>query len=325
MIKQFLIISLFNVLFYLAHSRLINYKIFKKKPDQHNFNESDILPFGGFILIIILLIFNSAIDFNLIIFIIFLSILGFMSDNKTFENPRKRLLSIFLSTGLFSFFSGINISYANFPLFNEILKIQEFNYFFTIFCISIVINGVNFVDGINNNVNLYFLIFNAIMLIVKSSFNLNYDLNVILILFSLSFFILNHKNKYMFGDSGAYLIGAIIAVETINLINNIDHISKYFAIILLIYPCYETLFSLIRKIRKSPFAPDKRHIHILLYYYNKKQHLVSSCIINLFNLIFICAGYFFMYDNHVLIFLIMTYMIIYNFLYFQLERRLKLF
>ena len=52
----------------------------------------------------------------------------------------------------------------------------------------------------------------------------------------------------MFGDSGSYIVGFIIAIEIIYLTNELQDISKYFAIIMVIYPCYEVLFSVIRKL-----------------------------------------------------------------------------
>ena len=46
-------------------------------------------------------------------------------------------------------------------------------------------------------------------------------------------------------------------------------ISPYYIISLLWYPCFENLFSLIRKLiaKKSPTNPDNLHLHQLLYKY----------------------------------------------------------
>ena len=58
----------------------------------------------------------------------------------------------------------------------------------------------------------------------------------------------------MLGDAGAYLIGFLSALEVVHITNEIQFLSKYFAIILLAYPSYEVLFSIGRK-RKKRFIP----------------------------------------------------------------------
>ena len=41
------------------------------------------------------------------------------------------------------------------------------------------------------------------------------------------------------------------------------------------YPCFENLFSIIRKFnfKKSPISPDNKHLHQLLFIFLKKNEL----------------------------------------------------
>ena len=76
------------------------------------------------------------------------------------------------------------------------------------------------------------------------------------------------KAKIFLGDSGAYLLGALIAISTINT-NNLDpSISSFFFCILLFYLFFEVFFSFFRKIfvvKTSPLFSDNKHLHMLLY------------------------------------------------------------
>ena len=67
----------------------------------------------------------------------------------------------------------------------------------------------------------------------------------------------------MFGDGGAYLIGFLSALEIVQLTNEIQILSKYFAILLLAYPSYEVLFSIIRKEQESFYFQIQ---NIYIYY-----------------------------------------------------------
>ena len=79
----------------------------------------------------------------------------------------------------------------------------------------------------------------------------------------------------------------------INFHQNFNNISPYFIISLLWYPCFENLFSIIRKFRlnRSPIYPDSNHLHQLLFNFLKKKYNLkniynnnlSTIIILLFN------------------------------------------
>ena len=60
---------------------------------------------------------------------------------------------------------------------------------------------------------------------------------------------LNFLNKLFLGDNGAYMISFFIGFYLITIYNqNYQNITPYFVILLLWYPCFENLFSILRKI-----------------------------------------------------------------------------
>lgn len=82
------------------------------------------------------------------------------------------------------------------------------------------------------------------------------------------FLLLNYPRGLIFaGDGGAYLWGLVIAVASITLVQRHSQISPWFPMLLLIYPVWETLFSIYRKIVRgsSPGVADALHFHQLIY------------------------------------------------------------
>ena len=82
------------------------------------------------------------------------------------------------------------------------------------------------------------------------------------------FLIWNYPRGLLFaGDGGAYLWGVVIAMVSIQLVQRYPGVSPWFPILLLIYPVWETLFSIWRKLMRgqSPGVADALHFHQLIY------------------------------------------------------------
>jgi UDP-GlcNAc:undecaprenyl-phosphate/decaprenyl-phosphate GlcNAc-1-phosphate transferase len=82
------------------------------------------------------------------------------------------------------------------------------------------------------------------------------------------FLVLNYPRGLIFaGDGGAYLWGLVIAVACILLVQRHDQVSPWFPMLLLIYPVWETAFSIYRKMARggSPGVADALHFHQLIY------------------------------------------------------------
>ena len=82
------------------------------------------------------------------------------------------------------------------------------------------------------------------------------------------FLVWNYPRGVLFaGDGGAYVWGVVIALASISLVQRNAEVSPWFPLLLLIYPVWETLFSIYRKLARgvSPGVADALHFHQLIY------------------------------------------------------------
>jgi UDP-N-acetylmuramyl pentapeptide phosphotransferase/UDP-N-acetylglucosamine-1-phosphate transferase len=82
------------------------------------------------------------------------------------------------------------------------------------------------------------------------------------------FLIWNYpRGKIFAGDGGAYVWGMVIAVACVTLVQRHRVVSPWFPMLLLIYPVWETMFSIYRKVARgqSPGAADALHFHQLIF------------------------------------------------------------
>jgi UDP-N-acetylmuramyl pentapeptide phosphotransferase/UDP-N-acetylglucosamine-1-phosphate transferase len=82
------------------------------------------------------------------------------------------------------------------------------------------------------------------------------------------FLVWNYPRGLIFaGDAGAYLWGLVIATLSVLLVQRHPAVSPWFPLLLLIYPVWETVFSMYRKLARgvSPGMSDALHLHQLVY------------------------------------------------------------
>ena len=106
-----------------------------------------------------------------------------------------------------------------------------------------------------------------------------------------------------------------------------SYISPFFIILLFWYPCYETLFSIIRKnlVKNSPMSPDTAHLHQLVFFSIKykfktsifKSNLISANLINIFNFCIFIIALKFASNTQIQILLILFNLVIYTIIYFK--------
>lgn len=85
---------------------------------------------------------------------------------------------------------------------------------------------------------------------------------------TLGFLIWNYpRGKIFAGDGGAYVWGMVIAVAAVTLVQRHRVVSPWFPMLLLIYPVWETVFSIYRKVARgqSPGDADALHFHQLIF------------------------------------------------------------
>ena len=291
-------------------------------------NKSVPLTGGIFLIFFSSLLFYQNYILTIFLFLIFL--VGFISDLKLIISPTKRF--ILQTIIVFSFILLLNIKIDNTRILvlDYLLQNIFFSIFFSYFCLMIAINGTNFMDGLNGLSLGYFTI--IMFFIAKLDFSNTYGLDqfqyFFLIYVCVIILILNYFNKIYLGDAGAYLLSFMTSYFLIEIYNDNQSISPFFIVLLLWYPCFENLFSIIRKfqINKSPMYPDNKHFHQLLFHYVKTKTKLSkiysnnfsSLIINLYNfLIFYFASFFFK-NTQVLILLILFNILIYVIVYLRL-------
>jgi len=82
------------------------------------------------------------------------------------------------------------------------------------------------------------------------------------------FLIWNYpRGKIFAGDGGAYVWGMVIAFAAVMLVQRHRVVSPWFPMLLLIYPVWETVFSVYRRFARgqSPGDPDALHFHQLIF------------------------------------------------------------
>lgn len=284
--------------------------------------------------IFIFLGYFYLINENIYSFIIFsgtILILGIFSDLKLIKSASIRLFFQILLVFSYIIFNNVQINDTRIFLLDELLNNNIINYFFITFCVLIVINGSNFIDGLNTlNVGYYLFIGLIIFLLNLNKIIIIHEISFLYILSLLIFiFLLNIFNKIYLGDSGAYLLGFTFSVFLIDIYNLNQTISPFFIILLLWYPCYENLFSILRKKKlnaKSPMEPDNNHFHQLIFFFLKKKYkleiftsnVLSSQIINFYNLLIFVIGGMFISKTNMQAFLILFSITIYSFTYYKL-------
>ena len=273
-----------NIIFFfliLIFSLTLNYIFNKKKlfmnstGDIHQkFASSTNVPLsGGIILILSSFYYLNSFNFIFVFFAFSIFFIGFLSDINKINSPRLRLiLQILIIFGIV-YFSSIMVFSTKIFLLDFLLENNIFQIIFTIFCILIIINGCNFVDGMNTSLLGYCIIISLALCYldlkdVQISQLINFY-NLITVLLAL--FILNFFNKLYLGDSGSYLLGLLLSLSLIDTHQINNDISPFFIICLLWYPAFENLFSILRKVQfsRSPVKPDTNHLHQLIFYYLK--------------------------------------------------------
>ena len=82
------------------------------------------------------------------------------------------------------------------------------------------------------------------------------------------FLVWNYPYGMIFaGDGGAYLWGVITAIASVLLVQRHPLVSPWFPMLLLVYPVWEAVFSIYRKLARggSPGAADALHFHQLIH------------------------------------------------------------
>ena len=330
---EYFLLSLIPIFIFIVNLLLKKYTLISNYSGESHqiFIGKKIIPLSGgiFLSFFCMLIFIDDFTFlSVSIFLIFL--LGLSSDLDLISSPKLRLFLQSIFIFLFVYFSKLHVGLTRIYFLDLILDNILLSYFFTTFCLLIVINGTNFIDGLNGLVLGYYGTILIIIFKLDLINNLDVDENNFIYFIYLIFclFLFNIFDQLYIGDSGAYLLGFIVGFFLIIIYQANATISPFYIILLLWYPCFENLFSIMRKFKfkKSPTFPDTKHLHQLLFHFIKKKYLKESLFSNnlasfsilLYNMIIFVLASNYINNTQIQISLIFLNISIYIFLYLRL-------
>ena len=182
-----------------------------------------------FFVIYYLLYSKILYDYIFISYSMFL--VGFLDDLKINIKPFKRLIIMVLLLFLFIYILPIKILNIDIPLLMPLMSSHLLSSFFVLLCFLFVINGANLIDGFNGLLAINLIIINIVLTYINMN-NGNIEFAILLIsqiIILLSFLLFNFPNAKIFlGDSGAYLFGALISLNTI-ITNNLNQRFPHFS------------------------------------------------------------------------------------------------
>ena len=227
----------------------------------------------GLAFFISILLFDTSLFFEnwlvfLAIFLVFC--IGILDDHKD-ASPKMKFYIIFISSILL-YFNDIYVENLG-SYFGYIIPLGLLALPFTMLFIAGITNALNLIDGLDG-------LSGSISIVILSTFlyigYINEDdmmctISLFTIITLLPFLYLNwNPAKIFMGDSGSLFLGFIIATLSIL---SLEYVHPVAVVYIIAIPILDTLIVMVRRIKKgkSPFSPDKTHIHhILLSFFAKK-------------------------------------------------------
>ncbi|UXS67476.1 undecaprenyl/decaprenyl-phosphate alpha-N-acetylglucosaminyl 1-phosphate transferase [Staphylococcus chromogenes] len=160
---------------------------------------------------------------------------------------------------------GVTIDFISIPI-GPTIHFGWLSIPITIFWIVAITNAINLIDGLDGlaaGVSTIALVTIAFIAILQGNIFIIMICSV-LIGSLLGFLVFNfHPAKIFLGDSGALLLGFIIGFLSLLGFKNITFISLFFPIVILAVPFIDTLFAMIRRVKRGQhiMQADKSHLH----------------------------------------------------------------
>ncbi len=234
--------------------------------------------FAGFIIACLLAVqFQTSSEFQYYLAAAVVIFFLGLKDDILVISPVKKFIGQVLAAFLIIYKGGIQIKSMHGFLGITGQLPEMFSLILTYFTVIVIINSFNLIDGIDGlagslglmatlTFGVYFLQINMVAYSVLA-FSLAGGL--------IAFLIFNfHPAKVFMGDTGSMLIGLINAILVIKFISVADAANANFSIeaspaigfAILMIPLLDTLrvFGIRMIHRRSPFSPDRNHIHHLL-------------------------------------------------------------
>jgi UDP-GlcNAc:undecaprenyl-phosphate/decaprenyl-phosphate GlcNAc-1-phosphate transferase len=246
------------------------------------FHSNEIPRLGGVLIYLFLVttfvfgFVNEDLIIKIIISSLLLILVGFIEDFFHCIKPPVRIISLIISSLIFLKIYDITFPSIELPLFYFLSQLEILNLIFFTFSILVVTNGVNLIDGMNGLAAFTVLSQLLSLLLLAIYFN-DYEIQKIIIILILPLVLFLFFNfpmgKIFFGDSGAYFYGFANSCITIVFFGKHPMIYSWVAVLILLYPSIELLFSFIRKKYSgiSPLQADNMHLHSKICTYLQKR------------------------------------------------------
>src|SRR3984957_15073871 len=252
-------------------------------PDERKIHITPVTPLGGlgifagFIFACLLTVhFETAFEFQYFIAASLVIFFLGLKDDILVISPVKKFIGQVLAAFMIIYYGGIQIKSMH--GFLGIYQLPEmFSLMLTYFAVIVIINSFNLIDGVDGLAGSLGLLSTAIFGIyflyvgmapyAVLAFSLAGSL--------LAFLIFNFQPAKIFmGDTGSLLVGTVNAILVVKFINVANSSNVSFPIsaspavgfTILMIPLLDTLrvFGIRILHRRSPFSPDRNHIHHLL-------------------------------------------------------------
>ena len=226
-----------------------------------------------------------------------------LKDDIMVISAIKKLIGQFIAAFLIIYKGGIQIkSMHGFLGVYELPEVMSLT--LTYLTVIVIINSFNLIDGVDGLAGslglMTALIFGSYFYYVGQ---LPYSILAFILAGSLlGFLIFNHSPARIFmGDTGSLLLGLINSILVIRFISTADNPTSVFQLssspaigfAILMVPLFDTIrvFSVRILNRRSPFSPDRNHIHHMLLDKGLSHSAVTYTCVGL-NLLFIAFAFY---------------------------------
>ncbi|HLU15379.1 MAG TPA: glycosyltransferase [Burkholderiaceae bacterium] len=195
---------------------------------------------------------------------------GLLEDITKDVGASKRLLAALISAAIAWWLVG-GVSRVGIVWADWLLSYWPVSLLFTMFAVGGCTHALNIVDGMNGLAGMIATLMAASLALVALQVG---DIPISLIATSLAcatlgFLVWNFPfGRVFLGDGGAYFLGFMLAELAVQLVVRNPGVSPFYALAVLFYPVFETMFSIWRRRfkRGTPVdQPDALHLHQLVF------------------------------------------------------------
>jgi UDP-N-acetylmuramyl pentapeptide phosphotransferase/UDP-N-acetylglucosamine-1-phosphate transferase len=196
---------------------------------------------------------------------------GFAEDLTRRVGPAPRLLMMLVSAGIAFIWLDANLYRSDVQWLNVAFSYWPLSLAGTLLAVAGLAHAMNIVDGAHGLAAGVGVL--ALLALASIAWRIG-DLQLGSVGLAAAgaytgFLLLNYPfGKIFLGDGGAYLLGTTLAILSAQLVGRHEGVSPWFPLVLVVYPVWETLFSMMRRalFHRTPLgAPDARHLHSLVY------------------------------------------------------------